>query len=170
MTPEFALQDHVFRTGQAAPRTLHHHRVDVRGRPWFPLHAIHIDCSRPALSRRGDPVGILRMAPAHGRASSRRGACERRVGNNAVIASPQNGDWRGPGPNFSLSGAEKNSRRRNPSEPRANLPDQARRGVSPARGRGERVHLRWGLPSVGPKAPLRPYRRQPRLASASRAR
>jgi hypothetical protein len=118
MTPEFALQDHVFRTGQAAPRTLHHHRVDVRGRPWFPLHAIHIDCSRPALSRRGDPVGILRMAPAHGRASSRRGACERRVGNNAVIASPQNGDWRGPGPNFSLSGAEKNSRRRNPSEPR----------------------------------------------------
>jgi hypothetical protein len=43
-----------FKTGPAAPRAQHHHRVDVRGRPPLPLH----DARRlwRARSRRGDPA------------------------------------------------------------------------------------------------------------------
>ena len=56
----------------AAPCAQHRHRVDVRGRPPFPLHDARR--LRPARSRGGDPAGTRQMAPAHARAPRRGGA------------------------------------------------------------------------------------------------
>src|SRR5207253_3010913 len=49
-----------------------HHRIDVRSRPPLPLHDARR--LRPARSRRGDPAGAGRMAPAYARAPRRRRA------------------------------------------------------------------------------------------------
>src|ERR1700693_6319963 len=69
--PQPAPQSHLFRTGPAAPRAQHHHRIDVRGRPPLPLHDARR--LRPARPRRGDPAGTRRMAAAYARAARRRG-------------------------------------------------------------------------------------------------
>ncbi len=62
--PQSAPESHLFRTGRAAPRAQHDHRIHLRGRPPIPLHDAHR--LRRTRSRRGDPAGTRRMAPAHG--------------------------------------------------------------------------------------------------------
>jgi hypothetical protein len=52
--PQPAPHSHVFRTRPAAARAQHYHRVDVRGRPPFPLH---VDCGQL------DPGAVIRPVP-----------------------------------------------------------------------------------------------------------
>jgi hypothetical protein len=76
-----APESHLFRTGRAAPRAQHDHRIHLRGRPPFPPHDAHRP--RPARSRRGDPAGTLRMARMSERLDEEELA-DWRAGRNAV--------------------------------------------------------------------------------------
>ena len=66
----------------AAPRPQHRHRIHLRGRPPLPLHDARR--LRPARSRRGDPAGTRRMAPAYARALDEEELADWRAGRDAV--------------------------------------------------------------------------------------
>src|ERR1700732_98259 len=80
--PQSAPESHLFRTGRAAPRAQHDHRIHLRGRPPLPLHDAH-------RLRQRDPGAVIRPDPGewHPRMPERldeEELADRRAGRHAV--------------------------------------------------------------------------------------